>query len=187
MELSLILACHLRRGQGEGEAMSFMWIVTWGNRWYLACKFFKAVDEELTWKWTINRKWLGRCIMEGTLAKSKNHKHVSSTCDDLWPEFLLWGPSTPLWLEMKPQRFAPARPSSVASGGRPDSKTFLWDNRKYYPRPSTSYPSASLHKARWRGVSAHKACKQSVWWMHLVIPPAEMILKLSTHELTITS
>lgn len=50
MELSLILACHLRRGQREGGATSFKGIVTWGglvgSSWYLACKFLKPAEDE---------------------------------------------------------------------------------------------------------------------------------------------
>lgn len=85
--------------------MSFMWIVTWGNRWYLACKFFKPADEELTLKWTINRKWLGSCIIEGTVVKSTNHKHVSTTCEYLRLEFS-GCPWTLHWLGIKPQHFS---------------------------------------------------------------------------------
>lgn len=80
MELSLILACHLRRGQREGRQRVFMRIVTWGNNWYLACKFFKPAEGRvLTLKWTINRKWLGSWIRDGGCGKEGNDKHGTNT------------------------------------------------------------------------------------------------------------
>lgn len=56
--------------------MSFMWIVTRGNRRYLACKFFKPADGELTLEQTaVKRK------------KKKNQKQVSSTGERVWLKF----------------------------------------------------------------------------------------------------
>lgn len=55
--------------------MSFMWIVTRGNRRYLACKFFKPADGELTLEQTVVKR------------KKKNQKQVSSTGEHVWLEF----------------------------------------------------------------------------------------------------
>lgn len=62
MELSLILACHLRRRQREGGAMSFKGIVTWGGWW------------EVVGTWHANFSSLQKTSLDIKL----NHQHKMS-------------------------------------------------------------------------------------------------------------